>query len=1390
MNNCKPLNIVLTVFLLVFLSTYSFGQASTSQNYILANTVKQSGITTETLINGIPISTQGKMQTVEYLDGLGRPIENIITQGSATQHDIITGTEYDNFGRKVKSYLPYSDVGNTTSAGGYRSGWKSVQSSFYTGGTLINVDTSVAPYSLSAMEQSPLNRVLAQGSPGMTWQPNLSNPYDPTSHVVQFQFLVNKAEDSVRIFNIDSLGNFTTPGYYSAGLLTKKNTLDEQQQSVKEYTDLLGRVILKRVLISGDSLQTYYIYDSLNLLRAVIQPEGTVTLKNNSWVFPTGFQNLWMFLYRYDQRNRMVKKKIPGADSVNMLYDQWDRVVLTQDGNLRAGHFWIFTKYDQLNRTVVTGQITDTRSLSAVQTDVTNSAGRFESVSTAATEGYTLTSTFPSSSSYSLTVFTTTHYDSYANLPSWSSGYSFVNEDGIATQNNFLNGQVLATQVRVLGTINFNRSVSYFDDKYRVIQVTADNAAGGKDRITKILSFDGKVTSDFHNHTSRFYTTPLLTKEVYTYDHVDRLLTLTHQTAAQEVVTLNQSAFNELGQLISKKIHQSPSHPNALQKLDYYYNIRGWLNNINRPVSTETGYEEADLFNEELHYDRNKMISGSSVYFNGNISEVIWKGGYDEYIKGDYFTYDQANRMLSSNYAWKPSGGTSGSFLFTAKYDEQDIAYDHNGNFTTFTRYHGDWQKVNFMFYNQYNGNQVGRVQEFSGSGSPVGFQDKLNPSGNHNDYTYDANGNLTSDYNKSITSITYNFLNLPQVITIPGKGTVTYSYDASGNKLQKTTYDQILNKTTNYYYAGDFIYRNDTLEFISHPEGRLRPVRVDTTLAISIANLKYIYDYYLKDHLGSVRSVLTTEQETDLYAATMETATASKENALFNNVSTTAVAKPSGFDTNGSNAQVSQLNGNVNITANHRVGPSIILKVMAGDTVSISTYGWYTGSVQPPATGVGPIVNDLLPLLTNGILANGGSKGGSVPSATYSPLITAALDSFLQYNQPYNNTRPKAYLNWVVVDEEFKKVSSPNHAGAVQVPLITGSMQAQAMIGPANMVVRRNGYLYVYLSNESNQNVDFDNLVISQKRGPLVEQKDYYAFGLEIPGLSTQAFKPAYYPNRKKFQHQEYNDDLGTDVYEFKYRMDDPQIGRFWQIDPLSDRFVYNSTYAFSENKVTSHVEMEGLETVSIQDFWRSAGITSSTDPVEYVSKIRDELYKPGTWIRADAAVGQMAGGVLLGAMTEFLFPGAVSEFEYQGMKTAISTPEINLSERANEIHEVLSPRTQNSTTTAVASGKTSNGKPTILVASSELNLRPAQLDALKPGETPVSGPGHAETTILNHAKTNNITIDKIAASRGICESCAAAIKESGVTATSPLKPPPKSAMDYIQLPIYEPPK
>ncbi len=67
----------------------------------------------------------------------------------------------------------------------------------------------------------------------------------------------------------------------------------------------------------------------------------------------------------------------------------------------------------------------------------------------------------------------------------------------------------------------------------------------------------------------------------------------------------------------------------------------------------------------------------------------------------------------------------------------------------------------------------------------------------------------------------------------------------------------------------------------------------------------------------------------------------------------------------------------------------------------------------------------------------------------------------------------------------------------------------------------------------------------------------------------------------RYGFQGQEKDDELKGEGNSdnFKYRMHDPRVGRFFAVDPLTKRYPWNSPYAFSENKVIQYIELEGLE-------------------------------------------------------------------------------------------------------------------------------------------------------------------------------------------------------------------
>ncbi len=67
----------------------------------------------------------------------------------------------------------------------------------------------------------------------------------------------------------------------------------------------------------------------------------------------------------------------------------------------------------------------------------------------------------------------------------------------------------------------------------------------------------------------------------------------------------------------------------------------------------------------------------------------------------------------------------------------------------------------------------------------------------------------------------------------------------------------------------------------------------------------------------------------------------------------------------------------------------------------------------------------------------------------------------------------------------------------------------------------------------------------------------------------------------RYGFQGQEIDSELkgeGNSV-NYKYRMHDPRVGRFFAVDPLAHQYPWYSSYQFAGNKVIRFVELEGLE-------------------------------------------------------------------------------------------------------------------------------------------------------------------------------------------------------------------
>jgi RHS repeat-associated protein len=201
------------------------------------------------------------------------------------------------------------------------------------------------------------------------------------------------------------------------------------------------------------------------------------------------------------------------------------------------------------------------------------------------------------------------------------------------------------------------------------------------------------------------------------------------------------------------------------------------------------------------------------------------------------------------------------------------------------------------------------------------------------------------------------------------------------------------------------------------------------------------------------------------------------------------------------------------------------------------------------------------------------------------SPGITDLLQR--QTDQYTGSTRPKAFLNWVLLDEQFKIVNTSTGFEPV------GSDGEFKTFVKTGLPISQNGYLYVYTSNESPVDVFFDNLQVTHVRGPLLEETHYYPFGLSMAGISTYA--SGCLKNKKKFIGQELDESFGLNWYQFRWRNHDAQLGRFIEVDPLADKYPYNSTYAYSENKVINGFDLEGLEFFAINPGWLNIALESN---------------------------------------------------------------------------------------------------------------------------------------------------------------------------------------------------
>ncbi|MEM9075583.1 MAG: DUF6443 domain-containing protein, partial [Bacteroidota bacterium] len=254
---------------------------------------------------------------LEVVDGNELPLQKFFDNGKP--QDLVTHMEYDDYGRQSQQYLPYIDY---SSSGTLRNSAKASTESHYMEFYSVDMNSSSPnPFSETEYEASPLNRVLKQAAPGYDWRLG-------GGHEVEFAYETNGINE-VRFFQVTfSGGNTESPqlaqnGYYAAKQLYKTVTYDENHtsgtnHSTEEFKNKRGQVVLKRTYNNG-AHDTYYVYDDFGNLTFVIPPKVTTASVSTTEL------NELCYQYKYDHRNRLVEKKLPGKDWEYIVYNKLDQ---------------------------------------------------------------------------------------------------------------------------------------------------------------------------------------------------------------------------------------------------------------------------------------------------------------------------------------------------------------------------------------------------------------------------------------------------------------------------------------------------------------------------------------------------------------------------------------------------------------------------------------------------------------------------------------------------------------------------------------------------------------------------------------------------------------------------------------------------------------------------------------------------------------------------------------------------------------------------------------------------------------------------------------------------------------------------------------------------------
>lgn len=1133
------------LILLIVVSAYSNAQ-TTSENFVKSTNYKVPTSTGD-------VSVSEKNEIITYYDGLGRTLQSTSSYAGGEGENIYTHFEYDEFNRTIKSYLPYADDGLSNGSLDYKNEAELRNNilDFYNTHKYENTSN---PYTQTLFEHSPLNRPISQGAPGESW--NLNNQIG--GHPIRYIYTTNFEQEVVK-FDVNYDGdnwenpNITSLGYYGEGQLKKSIVKDENwmfnsgsNHTTETFTDKKGQTVLKRTYENNVAHDTYYVYDPFGNLTYVLSPRGTELILSGSTLSPSyaSILNKYCYAYKYDKRNRLIEKKIPGKDVEFIFYDKLDRPRLTQDALQRENNEYLFTKYDELNRPIYTGKFTTTISkeniLAALENEIHISEhSRDSPIPIGGDPVFYENKVFPVTN---ISVLTINYYDRYVSL------------DGITMPNSVYNtsltsnvkGLNTVVKTKVLGENQWITTVNGYDDKGQLIyNALKNNYLNSNETISFKLDFTGKTLESIKHHNKGGFE-QVIVKDFFEYDHQNRPLTHKKQINDEPLQLISSNTYDNLGQLESKKVGGETT-------------FDGFTDIVNT---------EVDLANNII-----KNISGNSWNARIKTKGVIrGDGGLSfkaHHDSGKYYKVGIINTQSSNT---NPAYFDYGIYIISSGGANNVRLIDHTTSYSSFpSSVHYDAgdkftiERVNATIYFKKNNvtfhtitdnnviNYTGKAYLYTSQAQIDEFTlfgENVNNSLQTIDYKYNIRGWLTDINNvdtpaakqEDLFSFRINY-NGPVLGTAAGankavplyNGNISQiSWRSEGHDKQKRgygfKYDALNRLRVSYSRRSDGLSTTDAYGMwtVYDKNGNITSMNRngfynDTTKAMD--RLTYNYD-------GN-----------QLIKVNDNASSAISDDGFYDGFNSTTISDYV-YDLNGN--MISDKNKSIDlINYNHLNLPNEV-QIDGIDANGVDQDGTITYVYDASGVKQAKIVVD--------------NNSGSTNTTSY-------VSDFIYKSNNGNEVleiilQPEGYIEYV----ENNSIKSTTKFNKETKQLFT------------------TGYRYAYQYKDHLGNIrltyaDTDGNGSINPSSEILSEKNYYPFGLQHKGYNnTITSNSNSTAERFGYNGKENNPELGLEFMDFGARNYDAAIGRWMNIDPLAEQMRRHSPYNYAFDNPVYFIDPDGM--------------------------------------------------------------------------------------------------------------------------------------------------------------------------------------------------------------------